>query len=391
MRVLIILKYIPTFSSNFKSDLLHTIIKGHEEEGHSVLLLSTSWAAPSKWDVINDGFWLHQRALYWLLGKISTPLAFHYRQPHIIRSVIREHKSDPIDVILAVCTADYPGLCAYAINDVSGIPYVIQEHKNFERKYSFLDDIDKLYLKSLRDANALITVSPQAKDVMIKLGVRKDIAVIPNALSDEFYITPVVEKGMLCDEIRKWGDGGFIYGAWTNWRDIKRLDILLKAFLEVRCSDINAKLIIAGSIQSQSDEIWVKNFITENSLDNYILLFGVADREQIHQIAYAIDCCVISSDYETFGLPALEALAAGKPVVSTRCNGPEYIINSTKLGRVVEKGDSSILASAMKEIYNTRRTFDPELIRNSALQRFSRSSVRNQFTRIYREVINGKQ
>jgi len=99
----------------------------------------------------------------------------------------------------------------------------------------------------------------------------------------------------------------------------------------------------------------------------------------------------LPSDCETFGLPALESQAAGKPVVTTRCNGPEYVVNSEKLGRVVEKGNASGLAAAMADVYEKREQFNGEAIRDNAFRRFSRTRVSPQFSSLYRKVLGGEK
>lgn len=145
-------------------------------------------------------------------------------------------------------------------------------------------------------------------------------------------------------------------------------------------------MLIAGPIEPKSNKGWVHKFIKKNNLKDNIWLFGSANRKEIKEIAYSIDCCVITSDYETFGLPALEAISAGKPVIATKCNGPESIIND-KIGLLVKKGDYNKIKSAMINVYKNKNNYNSEIIKQNAFNRFSQSEVSKKFTKLYKDIL----
>ena len=61
----------------------------------------------------------------------------------------------------------------------------------------------------------------------------------------------------------------------------------------------------------------------------------------------ASDVLVVSSEKESFGLTAIEALAVETPVVSTRCGGPEEILEDGVTGLLVPVKDPLAMAEAI--------------------------------------------
>ena len=101
------------------------------------------------------------------------------------------------------------------------------------------------------------------------------------------------------------------------------------------------------------------------------------------------DAFVLSSQYETFGVVVIEALALGLPVIATRCGGPESIVRDED-GLLIPIEDISSLAIAMKTIYDNRLKYNAEEIRTACSDRYSEKSVAEQLKTGYAEIVGGK-
>ena len=107
---------------------------------------------------------------------------------------------------------------------------------------------------------------------------------------------------------------------------------------------------------------------------------------------HATDLLVVSSREEGFPRVVLEAMSAGKPVVSTRCGGPEDSIVDGETGYLVQPNNPRALADAILKVLK-----DPEHARQMGLkgqervrQHFDARHITQQYEALYREVLDGE-
>jgi glycosyltransferase involved in cell wall biosynthesis len=106
-----------------------------------------------------------------------------------------------------------------------------------------------------------------------------------------------------------------------------------------------AIFLIVGS-GSENNTNLIRQQIRDLQLGPRVKLLGWWDGD-IHDLLAAIDVLVISSEQESFGLTAIEALAMETPVVSTRCGGPEEILVDGVTGLLVPVKDPLAMADAI--------------------------------------------
>jgi glycosyltransferase involved in cell wall biosynthesis len=123
---------------------------------------------------------------------------------------------------------------------------------------------------------------------------------------------------------------------------VKRFPDLVAALAHVKPSTARLAILGAGSERPR-----IEAEIARLGLGDRVDLPGhVVDPAPWYRRAA---CLAISSETESFGLTAAEALAHGIPVVTTACQGPPEIIDHGRYGRIVPIGDVAQLASALTE------------------------------------------
>ena len=338
--------------------------------GITLISRSSTW-----WEVIQDTW----------REPLLLPVAWKFR--HHITSGIAwfaalEQNAIQSTVISAITSTKESGVVAYLLAKRLNLPFVIWEHRtNYQRK-RFTWFWKQRVKIALKNAAAVCTVSPQLLNAIrsfTQLPIPQG-RVVPNPIPYGFLKLPGPDDK---EWITKFSQGRFLYGGWTNWRPIKRPDLLIHAFAQVHAQNNETCLIVAGSVPSS-----IPKLVTRFGLDDAVLLPGSLDREQIQVLSYRIDCCVIPSDHETFGLPAIEAMSAGVPVVATRCGGPESIITAPELGITVPTGDQNALADAMLHVFTHRGSYDKDFIIKTVTERYGQEAFKNYWREVYSLVRN---
>ena len=137
-------------------------------------------------------------------------------------------------------------------------------------------------------------------------------------------------------------------------------------------STLNKELafILVGSGSNEYTEV-IKNKIAESLFPHHFYLLG--QRENIPEIMNELDILVLASKSEGLSRVVIEAMAVGKPIVATRCGGPEEIIVDNETGFLVPVGDTRAIAERVKLLID-----DSELA--SQMGRKGRQRVKEHFS-----------
>src|SRR5690606_21642329 len=116
-------------------------------------------------------------------------------------------------------------------------------------------------------------------------------------------------------------NGERILSHVSNFRKVKRVEDVIRMFERVRKVLPSKLLMIGDGPERQNAEDVCRNL----SICGDIRFLG--KQEQMDEILSIADLFVLPSQYESFGLSALEAMACGVPVISTNVGGiPEINI-----------------------------------------------------------------
>jgi len=140
--------------------------------------------------------------------------------------------------------------------------------------------------------------------------------------------------------------GELVIGAVGDLRPAKGYDVLIRAASIVRTSIPNVTFIVAGSETPMRGDL--ERLAEACGVSRNVRFLGF--RSDIPAVLKTIDIYVLSSLSEGFSLTTVEAMAAGLPVICTKCGGPEWVITEGKDGLLVAPGDPHGLAKAICEV-----------------------------------------
>jgi glycosyltransferase involved in cell wall biosynthesis len=156
--------------------------------------------------------------------------------------------------------------------------------------------------------------------------------------------------------------------------------LLLESFARGPASDPRAHLLFVGEGELRPN---LERQIGALGLQERVHMLGV--RSDIPEILNATDVFVLSSDWEGNPLSVMEAMAAGKPVISTAVGGVPELIKDGECGLLVPQQAAEALAEAMNFMLENpvARGYMGEASATRAIEHFDLKVMTEAYERLY--------
>jgi len=254
-------------------------------------------------------------------------------------------------------------------------PCVVTEHSSQILRHALDRAEQRAASRAYREADAVLALSRGLMTSIESLAQVRRGAVVPETVDFEFFTRPPVPRSRT----------PFTFVSVCNLVIGKRVDLLIRAFARAHRSHPAIRLVIVGM---GADAQALQRLARECGLETQIEFTGGLPPEQVRERLWKANALVLASAFETFGMVLVEALATGIPVISTRCGGPEEIVEPG-LGLLVERDDEEGLSRAMLEV--TEQSYPECALRDRALGRFGFAAVAQQLVSVYESVGGGRR
>lgn len=307
--------------------------KALAEKGHKVHFVT--YSQPVRLTGFTPNIFFHE-------VNVSDYPLFKYTPYELVLSsklvdVVKHEKLDLLHVHYAIphASAAYMAKQILASEGIH-IPVVTTLHGTDITLVGKDDSFEPVISFAINHSDAVTAVSQNLKaDTYHHFKVDQDIRVIPNFVCCEAYSS---EQDQL--ELRREyaNDEERVLVHVSNFRSVKRVEDIVRVFVKVR-EEIPAKLLLVGDGPERHN---IEKLCREMGVCNEIHMLGkMRNTETILSIS---DLFLLTSESESFGLAALEAMASGVPVISTNTGGLPEINRHGYTGYLSDVGDIDDMA-----------------------------------------------
>ena len=188
----------------------------------------------------------------------------------------------------------------------------------------------------------------------------------------------VIDNGIDIDRFRERGDPAAlrrslgipadspVIGSVGRLVDVKRHDVLIRAFADLRRAVPDAYLVVVGGGPLENELLALAHRL---DVDTCVHLVG--HQPEAWKFLYIMNCFALTSRSEGMPQAVLEAAIAGLPIVATRVGGLPELIDDGHTGILIEPNDPEVLTRALLTVLR-----DPEAAREMGLAALQRVESR---------------
>jgi glycosyltransferase involved in cell wall biosynthesis len=222
--------------------------------------------------------------------------------------------------------------------------------------------LEKIFLKrAVKRAKAIIAISENTKkDIIEKTSTTEEkISIVPCSASEIFF---PIDKPL--EEFRKkTGLPNKFFLSVSTIEPRKNYDTLIQALAMLHEKNIKSHLLIVGKKGWGTTDL--EDLIRENYLQKYVHLLGYVTNKTLNKLYNLSEGFVFPSYYEGFGIPPLEAMQCGCPVISSHTSSLPEVIGDA--GIFCDPSSPAEFAKAMEDVASDEN-LRTELINKGRIQ-----------------------
>jgi glycosyltransferase involved in cell wall biosynthesis len=199
-----------------------------------------------------------------------------------------------------------------------------------------------------RKATAIITPSETVKgEVCQHLGISEEkVFAIPEAARAGFYRMPPSESRPVCQRLGIGAEFILFVGTVEPRKNLLTLARAFEQIIGTTSTDLH--LVIAGDKGWLSDDLM--NYLRNSHVRERVLFTGHLPDDDLRALYSSCGVFVYPSLYEGFGLPLLEAMVCGAPIVTSRI--PSIVETVGDVARLISPTDVEDLARGITSLLN---------------------------------------
>lgn len=232
--------------------------------------------------------------------------------------------------------------------------------------------------RAISRAKHLISISPFIQEVF-NGQIRGQVFDIENPIASSFFEAPDrAEPGRLL----------FVGRLIPR----KGVHILLRAFAKLRQRMPGVTLHLAGASISPNERLSyhqeLERFVVEAGLTDAVSFLGHLEEPSLLAEYSACSALVLSSSLETAPMAVMQAMAAGKAVVSTDAGGARHLVEHGQTGLIVPPNDDEALAGALYQVLSDPDGLDAmgRRAKEAATRRFHAKAVAARTRDVYYQI-----
>jgi len=318
-----------------------------------------------------------------LMGRASLRLVRRYIQEVGRPDVLHAH------------SMVWAGYAAARVSRVFNVPYVLTEHRSrftlpLLAAREHIPEWWRPYLReALDNADAVVAVGSRLAEAMAWYSSwGRPVTTIPNGVDTRVFEPADPGRSRQSTKGRGAADGEdrarerFTYVFVGSLTRHKGVHILLEAFDALRKQHPEVRLVFVGS---GPERTYLGEEVAHRRLADAVEFRGQLDAAGVRTVLQSGDAFVLPSEWESFGVALVEAVAVGLPIITTTGSPPE--VCPEEVGLRVPYGDAKRLREAMEFMLRNRERYDPQALHAFAVEHFDSRKVAAQIVALYEHVL----